>query len=122
MTEVQSGPNPTFRHQIPGDGYELKIVGYHTTDPDWTAGGAVDWKYDSAQAAKRRVLLCIPPTGPPDPGEPWARDPLVGTGGDFPVPGQDARSRGGPSAVQAWIGLGTGLDRGLGERVVSALR
>jgi hypothetical protein len=37
----------------PGNGYELKIVGYQTTDPEWTAGGAVDWKYDSAQAAKR---------------------------------------------------------------------
>lgn len=53
MTEVQHGSNPTFRHQITGDGYELRIVGYNTTDPDWTAGGAVDWKYDSAQAAKR---------------------------------------------------------------------
>jgi hypothetical protein len=50
MMEVQHGPNLTFRHQITGDGYELKIIGYHTTDPDWTAGVAVDWKYDSAQA------------------------------------------------------------------------
>lgn len=31
-------------------------------------------------------------------------------------------TRGGPSAVEAWIAFGTGLDRGLGERVVSALR
>ena len=30
MTEVQHGPSPTFRRQITGDGYELKIVGYNT--------------------------------------------------------------------------------------------
>ncbi len=53
MTEVQHGPKPTFRRQITGDGYELKIVGYNTTDRDRTAGGAVDWKFDSARAAKR---------------------------------------------------------------------
>lgn len=53
MTEMQHGPNPTFRHQITGDGYELKILGYHTTDQDWMAGGAVEWKYDSGQGARR---------------------------------------------------------------------
>jgi hypothetical protein len=36
--------------ELTGDGYELKIIGYHTTDPDWTAGVAVDWKYDRTQA------------------------------------------------------------------------
>jgi hypothetical protein len=52
MTEVQHGQNPTFRPQITGNGYELKIV-TRPTGPEWTAGGAVDWKYNSAQAAKR---------------------------------------------------------------------